>query len=59
MLLKMTDEVRIQGGAVGGGGDSPDVNIGTAAEAEENRPVILIKAFGRWKSSNKKKLTKK
>ena len=24
MLLKMTDEVRIQGGAAGGGGDSPD-----------------------------------
>ena len=47
----MTDEVRIQGGAAGGGGDSPDVNIGTAAEEEENRLVISIKAFGRWKSS--------
>ena len=47
----MTDEVRIQGGAAGGGGDSPDVNIDTAAEEEENRLVISIKAFGRWKSS--------
>ena len=46
----MTDEMRIQDDAAGGGGDSSDVNIDTAAE-EENRLVISIKAFGRWKSS--------
>ena len=37
MLLKMTVEVRIQGGAAGGVGDSPDVNINKQYKNKKRR----------------------